>query len=115
MEYAAAMEDKASTQANSITELEASVDGQTILTKATYFVTSAVTTGKANKNLKELQAMTKQLTDSVTAKATTLADLITKKNSGNGRGGKITENNKARPGLHVCAHCKREVYHKYGN
>ena len=23
--------------------------------------------------------------------------------------------NKVRPGLHVCAHCKRDVYHKDGN
>ena len=53
----------------------------------------------------------KQLTASVTAHAATLAALSIKTHSGDG-GGKNTKMKKVWPGLHVCAHCKRKVYHK---
>ena len=59
MKYASALEEKSNKQANRMIKLEARVDGQTILTKATNFATSTVTTGWANKDLKELQAMMK--------------------------------------------------------
>ena len=61
--------------------------------------------------------MMKQLTASVTAQDAIFADLSTKTNSGGGssRAGKNTDNKKSQPGLHVCTHCKREVYHKEGN
>ena len=53
----------------------------------------------------------KQFTDSVTTQAATLAALSTKTNSSGGSGQKI-DKTKAIPGLHVCAQCKRGVYHK---
>ena len=60
--------------------------------------------------------MMKQLTYSITAQAATLTSLSTKTNSyGDGGGGQNTNKNKSRPGLHVCAHCKRGVYHKEVN
>ena len=52
MEYAAAKEEKANAQAKRILELEASVDGQTVLTKATKYAASALTAGGHNKDLK---------------------------------------------------------------
>ena len=113
MAYTAALEEKAKAQAKRIVELKASMDSQTVLTEATNYEESAVTTGGASKDLKELMETTKQLAASVTNQAATLAALSTKTNSGSvGGGGENTENKKARPGLHVCAHCKREVYHK---
>ena len=45
MYYAAALEDKSNTQADRIIELEASVDGQTVLTNTTEYAASAVATG----------------------------------------------------------------------
>ena len=116
MEYAAELEEKANTQAECIIELKASGDGQTILTEATDFVASAVTTGGSNKDLKELWLMVKQLKYYITPQSATLADLPTKNNSGcNDRGGKNTDKKKSRPVLHMCAHYKREVYHTEGN
>ena len=56
--------------------------------------------------------MMKQLTDLFTAHVVTLLDLSTKTNSGDGGGSRNNNNNKARSILHVCAYCKREVYHK---
>ena len=44
MEYAAALEEKAHTQAKCIIDLKSSVDGQTVLIKATNYAASAVTT-----------------------------------------------------------------------
>ena len=44
MEYAAALEENYNTHADGIIELEASVDGQTVLTKTTEYVASAVAT-----------------------------------------------------------------------
>ena len=44
-----------------------------------------------------------------------MAALYVKTHSGGGGGGGSRENTKMkkeRPGLHVCAHCKRRVYHK---
>ena len=52
MEYAAAKEEKANAQAKRILELEASVDGQTVLTKAAEIAASALTAGGHNKDLK---------------------------------------------------------------
>ena len=57
--------------------------------------------------------MMKQLSDSVTVQAATVATLSTKIN-GSGAGWN-TVRKKARPGLHVCVHCKREMYHKDAN
>ena len=115
MEYAAALEERAHAQADHILELEASVDGQTFPTKATEYTASAVTVGGNNKDLKEPITMMKQLTASFTAQAATLTALSFKTRSGSDGGRENTKMKKARPGLHVCAHCKREVYHKDGN
>ena len=115
MEYTAALEERAHAQAERVLELEASVDGQTFLTKATEYTASAVTVGGNNKDLKELITMMNQLTASVTAQAETLAELSVKTHSGSDGGRKNIKMKKARPGLHVCAHCKKEVYHKDGN
>ena len=113
MEYAAALEEKAHAQAKRIIDLEASVDDQTVLTESTNYAASAVTTGGSNKDLKNLRSTMKQLTASFTSQATTLAALSVRTNSGGG--GQNTENKKAQSGLHVCAHCKQEIYHKDGN
>ena len=59
--------------------------------------------------------MMKQLAAYVNAQATTVATLYTKTNGGSCGAGKTIHKKKARPGLHVCAHCKCEVYHKDGN
>ena len=57
--------------------------------------------------------MMKQLIASIAAQAATLTSLSTKTNSrSEGGGGQNTNKNKSMPVLHVCAHCKREVYHK---
>ena len=113
MEYAAALEEKAHAKSERILELEASVDGQTVLTDAIKYVASTVTVGLKNKDL--LITMMKQLTASFTNQAATLAALSIQTHSGGDSGRKNTEMNKARPDLHVCAHCKREVYHKDRN
>ena len=116
MKYSVALEDKANVQAKRIIDLEASVDDQTVLTEVTDYAASSVTTGGANKDLKELRATMNQLTASITAQDATLASLSIKTNSGgDGRSGQNSDKKKSRPGLHVCAHCKREVYHKDGN
>ena len=112
MEYAAALEAKAHVQTERIIDLEASVDGQTILTEAIDYTESVVTTGGSNKDPKELRVMVKELTESVTAQAATLASLSVKTNSGGGGGGQNIETKKLRPGLHVCVNYKRVVYHK---
>ena len=52
MEYAAAKEEKANAQAKRILELEASVDGQIVLTKATEYAASALISVGHNKDLK---------------------------------------------------------------
>ena len=90
-------------QAERIIDIKSRVDGQTVLTKATDYATSAVTTGGANKNLKDLRAMMKHLTDSFSAQAATLASLSVKRNNdgGGGRGGENTKNKKSQPGLQV--------------
>ena len=90
------------------------MDGQTFLAEATKYMASEVTEGGNNKELKELRLMMKQLTASVTAQVGTLAALSIKTHSGGG-GEKNTEMKKAQPGLHMCTHCKRDVYHKDGN
>ena len=68
-----------------------------------------------NKELSEIKAMMKQLAASVAAQAATVATLSTKMNGGSSGAGKTIDKKKARIGLHVCAHCKREVYHKDDN
>ena len=88
------------------------MDVQTALTEATEYAASAVTAGGNNKDPKDLREMMKQLADSVTVQAATFTYLSVKTHSGGGGGRKNTEMKKAWPGLHVCAHCKRKVYHK---
>ena len=101
-------------QAERIIELEASVDGQTVLTNTTKYAANAVATG-TNKELIKTKAMMNQLTASVTADVAAVATLSTKKNGGISGARKTIDRKKARTGLHVCAHCKHEVYHKDGN
>ena len=107
------LEEKANAQAQIIIELEASMDGQTVLTKATDFAASAVLTG-SNKDLTEIRTMINHLEASLISQAETLADLSTKTNSGSDVS-KNTNKKKARPNFHVCAYRKREVYHKETN
>ena len=57
----------------------------------------------------------KQLAASVTNQEARVETLSTKINGRSSGAGKTIEKKKARPGLHVCAHCKREVYHKDRN
>ena len=60
--------------------------------------------------------MIKQLTASVTAQAETLASLSIKTNSkGGGGGGEKPNKKKTRPELNLCAHWKKEVYHRESN
>ena len=59
--------------------------------------------------------MLNQLAASVTAQAKTLENLSTKMNGDSKGYRKTTDKKKAKSDLHVCAHCKREVYHKDGN
>ena len=68
-----------------------------------------------NKEMSVVKAMMKQLATSVTSQAATLATLSAKMNRGSSSSGKTIDKKKARPGLHMCAHCNREVYHKDGN
>ena len=56
--------------------------------------------------------MMKQLADYVTA---TVATLSTNMKGGSSDAREKIKKKKARPGLNVCAHCKREVYHKDWN
>ena len=60
MDYTAALEEKSNAKAERIIELEASVDGQTVLTNTTKYVASAVATG-TNKELSEIKAIMKHL------------------------------------------------------
>ena len=90
------------------------MNGQTVLTKATKYAAIAVTAGGNNKDRKELRDMMKKITALFTSQAETLAALSVKTHSGGG-GGKNTEMNKTQPVFHVCAHCKREFYHKDRN
>ena len=108
MEYDAALEEKSNSQAKRIIEPEDSVDGQTVLSKETYFAASAAETGGANKELQEIWEMMKKLTASVTTQDATFVSLSTKTNSGGGSG-QNTNKNKSKPGLHVCTQYKREV------
>ena len=65
--------------------------------------------------MKKIKAIMKQLASSVTAQAEIVATLSTKGKKGSSSSGKTTDKKKASPGLHMCAHCKRKVYHKDGN
>ena len=56
MGYAAALEDKENAQAERIIELEARVDGKTVLTDATNYVAGAVAIG-INKELNDTKAI----------------------------------------------------------
>ena len=90
MDYTAALEEESHAQDECILDLEASMNGQTVLTKATKYVASEVTAGGNNKYLKELRAIMKQLKALVTAQAEILADQSVKTHSGGGSGGKKT-------------------------
>ena len=114
MEYDAVMEYKANTQDERMIELEASVDAQTVLTDTTDYAKIAVAKGN-NKELNKIKAMMKQLVDSVTAQAVTVAALSTNMNVGSIGTKKTTDKNKMRPGLHMYAHYKCKVYHKERN
>ena len=116
MEYAAALEEKYNMQFECTIDIEASVDGQTVITEATYFAASAVATGGANKELKERRVMMKQFAAAFTSQAEPLEALSTKTNSGSGvSSGQNTDKKKARPGFYVYTHCKMEVYQKEVN
>ena len=56
------------------------MDIQTVLTEATNYAASEVTTGGANKDIKELRAMMKHIAASVTTQSATLAALSFKTN-----------------------------------
>ena len=112
MEYAEALEEKENAQSKC--ELEASVDGQTVLANTTDYAASAVATG-TNKEMSKIKAMMKQLAASVTDQAETVATLYTKMNIVSSSSNKTIENKQAQPSLHMCAHCKRKVYHKERN
>ena len=90
------------------------MDGQTVLTNTNNCAASTVATG-TNKELSKVKAMTKQLAASVTAQAETVATLSTNMNGGSSGARKIIDKKRVRPGLHACAYCKLEVYHKGGN
>ena len=60
MEYSVALEEKSNVQAKHILELEASVNGQTVLNDTTNYAVIAVSTG-TNKELTKIRAMIKQL------------------------------------------------------
>ena len=108
------MEEKANLQAKHSIYLKASLDGQTVLTKTTDYAAITVSTGTI-RELNKIRATMKQLAASVTSQASTVATLYTKTNGGSSGTIMNIEKKKERPGLHVCAHCKRKVYHKYGN
>ena len=114
MEYTAALEEKSNAQSKRIIDLDAIVYGQTVLTNTTDYAASAVSTG-ANKELTEIRSMMKPLAALVTAQAATVATLFTKINDSSSSAGQNTDKKKANPGLHVCTHCKQELYHKDGN
>ena len=90
------------------------MDGQTFLSNTTNYVASAVATG-TNKEMSNIKETMKQLAASVTSQAEPVATLSTNMNGGISSSGKNIDKKKARPDLHMCAHCKREVYHKDGN
>ena len=114
MDYAVAPKEKSNTQTERIIEIEAIVDGQTVLTNTNKYAASAVAKG-TNKELSDIKAMLKQLADYVTAQATTVETLSIVMNGVSSGAGKTIEKKKARPSLHVCAHCNQKVYHKDGN
>ena len=101
-------------QAEHVIDLKARVDGQTFLANTTDYSASMVSTG-AIKELTEILAMMNQLAASVTSQAATVIILPTKINGGGGSSGWNTDKKNVRPGLHMCRHCKRGVYHKYVN
>ena len=76
MEYAAALEEKANTQAKRTIELEASVDVQIVFTDTTDYASRAVATG-TNKEMSNIKEMMKQFAVSVTYQAATVATLST--------------------------------------
>ena len=86
MEYYEALEEKTNEQDKRITEHKASIDSQTVLTKATDFATSAVEPEGANGELKDIRYMMKQPTASITKQDATLEYLYTNMNRGGGGG-----------------------------
>ena len=85
------------------------MDGQIFLANTTEYVASTVAK-RTNKEMSNIKAMIKQLAASVPAQAATVATLSTNMNGGSSSAGKTIDKKKARPGLHVCAHCKRKLY-----
>ena len=65
--------------------------------------------------MNKIKAMIKKLAAHVNTQAATVATLSTKMKGGSNSSGKTIDKKKARPGLHVYAHCKRKVYHKDRN
>ena len=59
MEYAAELEENAKAQAERIIELEARMDGQTVLTDTTDYAASAVATG-TNKEMSDIKSMSER-------------------------------------------------------
>ena len=90
------------------------MDGQTILSDTTDCAAITVAIG-TNKSMRERKAMMKQIVPSIATQSETVATLSTKINGGSSSSGKTIDKNKARPVLHVCMYCKREVYHKDRN
>ena len=90
------------------------MDDQTVLTDTTDYAASAVSMGD-NKELTEIREMMKQLVAEVNSQAAIVATLSTKINGGSAGAGRNIDNKKARPGLHVCKHRKRGVYHRDTN
>ena len=101
MDYDAAPKEKSNTQTERIIEIEAIVDGQTVLTNTNKYAASAVAKG-TNKELSDIKAMLKQLADYVTAQATTVETLSIMMNGVSSGAGKTIEKKKARQGLHLC-------------
>ena len=76
MDYVSALEDQSKAKSERIIELEANMDGQTVLTNTTKYVASAMATG-TNKELSEIKEMMNQLAASIIAEAETVASLST--------------------------------------
>ena len=114
MVYIVVMEEKANAQAKILIYLEASLDGQIVPTNTTDYEVCVVAMS-TTKELTDIWVMMKQLAALVTAQAATGPTLFTKMN-GDGFSTRRTTNKKnVWPSLHVCVHCKQDVYHKDWN
>ena len=90
------------------------MDSQTVLTNTIEYAASAGAI-RNNKELNKIKAIMKQLEASVTNQAATVETFSTKTNGSISGSRKTTDKKKASPGLHVCAHCKHELYYKDSN